>query len=91
MAASVDGHPNVVGAMRRLSYLTLHQDGDCGEATFLFDAADFTKVAKLMRPYRRPRLSAEQRARLAERVRANFGHSAAQKEGLAAQESRARV
>ena len=48
LAASVDGHPNVAAVLRRLPCCRIHQDGDFGELTVLFDVADFAKVAKIM-------------------------------------------
>ena len=45
LAASVDGHPNVAGKLRRLRCCRIHQDGDFGELTVLFDVADFARVA----------------------------------------------
>jgi hypothetical protein len=64
LAASVDGHPNVAGVLRRLPCCRVHQDGDFGELTVLFDVADFAKVAKIIRPRRRRQVSPEQRERL---------------------------
>jgi len=64
LAATVDGHPNVAGVLRRLPCCRVHQDGDFGELTALFDVADFPKVAQIMRPRRRRQVSPEQRERL---------------------------
>ena len=64
LAASVDGHPNVAGQLRRLKCCRVHQDGDHGELTARFDVADFAEVAQIMRPRRRRLVSAEQRERL---------------------------
>ena len=64
LAASVDGHPNVAGALRRLPCCRVHQDGDFGELTVLFDVADFDKVVQIMRPRRRRQVSAAERERL---------------------------
>ena len=50
LAASVDGYPKVAGQFRRLKCCRVHQDGDFGELTVLFDIADFAKVARIMRP-----------------------------------------
>ena len=47
----------------------LWQVGD-GEKTFLFDVANFCRVAEVVRPHRRRRLSPEGRAELAGRMRA---------------------
>ena len=46
LAASVDGHPNVAGVLRRLPCCRVHQDGDFGELTAVFDVADFATVAE---------------------------------------------
>jgi hypothetical protein len=64
LAASVDGHPNVAGLLRRLPCCRIHQDGDFGELTVLFEVGDFAKVAKIIRPRRRRQVSPEQRERL---------------------------
>ncbi len=61
LAVEVDYHPGIARQLRGLG-LAVHQRGDC-EWTFLFDVADFDAVARIVRPYRRPRLSAEERAR----------------------------
>lgn len=68
LAASVDGHPNVAGRLRRLRCCRVVQDGDFGELTALFDLADFRKVARVMRPRLRRELSAEQREELIGRL-----------------------
>ena len=64
LAASVDGHPNVVSALRKLPCCHVHQDGDFGELTVVFDVRDFAKVAKILRPRRRRQVSAVERDRL---------------------------
>jgi hypothetical protein len=64
LAASVDGHPNVAGALRKLQCCRVHQDGDFGEVTVLFEVGDFDKVAKIIRPRRRRQVSAQERHRL---------------------------
>lgn len=64
LAASVDGHPNVAGVLRRMKCCRVHQDGDFGELTVLFDVADFAKVARIMRPRRRRQPSALELERL---------------------------
>ncbi len=64
LAASVDGHPNVAGVLRRLKCCRVHQDGDDGELTVLLDVADFAKVARIMRPRRRRQISEAERQRL---------------------------
>jgi hypothetical protein len=71
LAASVDGHPSVAGRLRRLPCCRVHQDGDFGELTVLFNADDFPKVAQIMRPRRRrqARLTREQRQEIGRRLR----------------------
>ncbi len=64
LAASVDGFPKVAGRLRRLACCQVHQDGDFGELTVLFEVADFPEVAKIMRPRRRRQLSPTERERL---------------------------
>jgi len=64
LAASVDGHPNVAGVLRRLPCCRVHQDGDFGELTVVFDVVDFPKVAEIMKPRRRRVLSDEARQAL---------------------------
>ena len=68
LAASVDGHPNVAGLVRRLPCCQVWQDGDFGELTVLFDVADFDEIAKIMRPRRRRQVSPEQKAILLARL-----------------------
>jgi hypothetical protein len=69
LATSVDGYPKVAGRLRKLPGCRVHQDGDRGELTVVFDVEHFAHVAQIMRPRRRPRLSPERRAELAERMR----------------------
>jgi len=71
LAASVDGHPGVAGRLRKLRCCRVHQDGDFGELTVVFDIADFEKVAKVMRPRQRRQtnLTPEQRADIGSRLR----------------------
>jgi len=64
LAASVDGHPNVAAKLRRLKCCHVVQDGDFGELTATFAVADLPKVAKIMRPRRRRKLSPDQLERL---------------------------
>ena len=68
LGASVGGHPNVAGRLRRIKCCRIHQDGDFGELTVLFDAADFRKVAKIMRPRRRRQITPEQKVELVRRL-----------------------
>ena len=69
LTVSVDGHPNIAAKFRRLKYLTVIQDGDDGELTAIFDVDNFERIAIIMKLRRRPRLSSEQRIRMAERMR----------------------
>ncbi len=64
LAASVDGYAKVAGVLRRLPCCRIHQDGDAGELTVVFDAADFAKVAKIIRARRRRQVSAQEQDRL---------------------------
>jgi hypothetical protein len=50
LAASVDGYRKVAGKLRRLPCCRVHQDGDDGELTVVFDVDDFGKVARIIRP-----------------------------------------
>ena len=68
LAASVDGFPKVAGRLKNLPRCRVYQDGDFGELTVLFDAADLPEVARIMQPRRRRRLSPEQRAQRAEHL-----------------------
>lgn len=68
LAASVDGHPKLASVLRQLPCCRVHQDGDDGELTMVFDVSDFAKVAAVMRPKRRRQLSEAQRAAAAERL-----------------------
>ena len=43
LAASVGGHPNVAGMLRRMSCCRIVQDGDFGELTVVFDVVDFPR------------------------------------------------
>jgi hypothetical protein len=70
LAVEVNGHKNLAAALRQLG-LTCHQDGDA-EKTFLFDAADFDRVAAVVRPHRRQRYTAAQRRDMAERLARNL-------------------
>lgn len=68
LVVEINGHRRIRGKLSRLSCCRLHQDGDdCG--SFLFDVADFDEVAAIVKPYRRPRLSPQQRAAARERMK----------------------
>ncbi len=64
LAGSIDGHPKMATRMRRLPCCRVHQDGDDGELTVLFNVADFDRVARIMRPRRRRQISETERERL---------------------------
>lgn len=68
LAASVDGYPKIAGRLKNLPCCRMHQDGDFGELTVLFDMSDFDTVADVMKPRRRRRLSPEQRQAAVERL-----------------------
>lgn len=65
LGASIDGFPKVAGVLRRLKCCRIHQDGDFGELTVLFDVREFAKVARILQPRRRRRLSEAHRSKLA--------------------------
>ena len=67
LAVEVDGRPGLVKQLTALPGVGLWQDGD-GEKTFVFEVGLFDAVAGVVRPHRRRRLSAEQRAELAARL-----------------------
>ena len=70
LAASVDGHSNIAGELRRLACCLVVQDGDRGELTATFDPGDFEQVAEVMQPRKRRQvnLSDEQRAEIGRRL-----------------------
>ncbi len=86
LAVSVDGHPIMAGIIRRLSCCQVVQDGDFGELTVTFALDDFPKIAKIMRPHRRPQLSDEERDRR-RRVLAENIHGARENPQRTAQEA----
>jgi hypothetical protein len=67
LAASVDGHPLIGAALKRLTCCELVQDGSDGQ-TFVFEAEHFADVAKIMRPHRRRQVSEDQRQQLRARM-----------------------
>src|SRR5262245_65154194 len=62
LAVEVDGRWHLARRLREMG-LTVHQDGD-REQTFLFDVADFDRVAEVVQPRKSRRLTEEQKARL---------------------------
>ena len=67
LAVELDGRPGLAKKLAGIPGVELWQDGD-GEKTFLFPVDRFTEVAAVVKPHRRRRLSAEQRAELAARL-----------------------
>ncbi len=67
LAAEVDRHPGVARRLGAIPSVTLHQDGD-REKTFVFDVTLFDRVAEVVRPRKRRRLSEGQRRAAAERL-----------------------
>lgn len=60
LVIEIDGHRRIRGRLARLDCCEGHQDGDdCG--SFRFDMSDFDTVAEIVKPYRRPQLSPEER------------------------------
>ena len=64
----IDGHQLIVDQLKRLACCRIHQLGD-GCATFLFDVADFAKVAGVVLPHRKPQLTEAQKAESVERLK----------------------
>ena len=67
LAVELDGRPGLAKKLAGIPGVELWQDGD-GETTFVFPVDRFTEVAAVVKPHRRRRLSAEQRAELAARL-----------------------
>ena len=69
-AAMAEGAPLVHDMYERNICVEVHQDGDHGELTVLFDVAAFDQVAEVLRPRRRRRrhLTPEQRAKLVDQL-----------------------
>ena len=67
LAVQLDGRPGLTKKVAAIPGVELWQNGD-GEKTFLFPVGRFTEVAAVVKPHRRRRLSAEQRAELAARL-----------------------
>ena len=68
LAACVDNHPVIINRMRQLSFMKMHQYGDKG-ANILFDVVHFDEVIAFMKPYKRRKLSEEQKANVIETLR----------------------
>jgi hypothetical protein len=68
LIAEVEDRPRIANRLAQLSCVELLQDGDRFIAV-KFHVRDFEQVAQLLRPRKKPRLTAERRAALAERMR----------------------
>ena len=68
LAACIDKHPLIIKRVSKLPFMTLHQHGNDG-ANLLFDVEHFDKVIKFMKPYKRRKLSEEQKAESVERLK----------------------
>lgn len=71
LVACTDRRGQIAGKLAALPCVQVVQEGDDG-TNAVFDVADFDAVAAVMLPYRRRKLSAEQRAAMAARMRANI-------------------
>lgn len=68
LIAEVEDRPRIAGSLVQLSCVELFQDGDRFVAV-KFHVRDFKQVAQLLRPRKKPRLTAERRAELSEHMR----------------------
>lgn len=68
LAIEIDYHNPTAQKVRAIPGVKVKHDGD-KEKTFLFPLRLFADVARLCHPYRRPRLTPEQKAERAERLR----------------------
>jgi len=74
LAACTNGSGSVAKRLKALPFTTVAQDGADG-ANVVFDVAHFDRVAEIMKPRRRRRLSPEARQRFAEAgAKTRFGH-----------------
>jgi hypothetical protein len=64
LAVETEGHPIVKGYLESLECTTTHLDGDCGFGSFLFKPEHLGEIAKIVRLYRRPKISAARRDEL---------------------------
>jgi hypothetical protein len=67
LAVEVNGHRNIARQLRDLPGATLHQDGD-GEQTFVFDLAEFDRVAEIVKPHRRRLWTEDERRAVGKRL-----------------------
>ena len=68
LGVMVDYRPITAKRLVESGVCELYQDGD-QEKTFLFDVSDFDTVAKIVKPKRKRRLTAEQREKNVERLK----------------------
>jgi hypothetical protein len=80
LALEVDYRPHLAKRLAAIPGVVLHQDGD-REKTFLFPVALFDRVAKLVHPLRRRRLSPQQREANSARL-ARFRFPSARQSGI---------
>lgn len=67
LIAEVEDRPRIANGLRQLSCVEVFQDGDRFVAV-KFHVRDFEEVSKVLRPRRKPRLTAERRAALAKHM-----------------------
>jgi len=63
LAVSVDGYTGIAARVRRLPFVAIVQDGDCGEVTATFAADRMDDIAQVVRLRRRMRLTDAERDR----------------------------
>ena len=73
LAVEVDYHCHVSKALRDMG-LRVHQEGD-REHTFLFDVADFDRVAAVVKPHRRRQWTEAARQAARERLAVNLANA----------------
>jgi hypothetical protein len=67
LVVEIDGHSTIKARVGRLDCCEPYQIGE-GFGAFLFDAADFNTVAKIIRSHRKRQFSEERRAKLREQM-----------------------
>ena len=67
LAVDIDYHDQIANKVRAIPGVTVKCDGD-REKTFLFPLSLFARVARLVQPRRRRRMTPEQRAEAAKRL-----------------------
>ena len=68
LAAEIEGRPRTARRLRELPCTEVFPDGN-NDLAVTFDARDFEKVAELIKPRRRRRVSEENRRKASERMR----------------------